>query len=552
MSGKRARQARRLDELRRGFVWGYTGPKGSCEHNPPCHPRRERCVPQPKQALAHESVADIVFYGGAVGGGKTEYDIVESVNICLEHPGVQVAIFRRFHEDLKKNVVTRLREILPDYIGTYNAQDHAFYLWNGSIIWLCHCRYEHEVYRYQGLQIVALFIDEASHFTEFMVKYLITRVRSVKGIRTRVRLTSNPGGVGHGWLKRWFVRPTPVELGGRPTPKRLEVWRPLPQPDDPTPADEMMTRQFIPAYFHDNEALALHDPRYLSKVWALGGDKARQLAEGDWDANDSMIVGAFWREKHVVGPKDTLLLSYGFQINQIIPWHIIPNRHWKPPKGALIYGSVDYGYGAPWSFHLHAALPGGHVRTFFEFYMTRKRDVEQAQMIAKVLRDNGWQPEWIVLDPSMWNSRKEMNLAKSIAEVYVDHLQSICQLQPGAAGRPARVSRPQRWLDAMQTAPDGLPYWTVTTACPDLIRTVPEIPWDEKDPDVEDELSENHAYEDGGRFFEARPFIPRTLAIDPYEGLDEVSRQHHQSLAAKGAARRGAGPAGIGNLGRHR
>jgi hypothetical protein len=58
---------------------------------------------------------------------------------------------------------------------------------------------------------------------------------------------------------------------------------------------------------------------------------------------------------------------------------------WKPPGGALIFGSVDYGYGAPWSFHLHAGLPGGHVRTFFEIYKARVRDQLQARMIRRVL-----------------------------------------------------------------------------------------------------------------------------------------------------------------------
>lgn len=505
-------------------------------------------MPQPKQAQAHESEAEVLFYGGAVGGGKTEHAIVEAVNICLEHPGEQVAIFRRFYDDLKKNIVTRMQQILPDYIATYNSTDKAFYFWNGSIIWMCHCRAESDVFRYQGLQIVALFVDESSHFTEFQVRYLMTRVRSAKGIRKRIRFTSNPGGPGHGWLKRWFVRVPLTSLPpGATPPKPLDVWKPQPEKDDPTPPEEMLTRQFIPAYFRDNYALAAADPRYLSQIYALGGDKAKQLAEGDWDANDAMIVGSVWREFRMVQKGDTQLLAMGLKPGQVIPWHVIPNRHWKPPKGALIYGSVDYGYGAPWSFHLHAALPGGHVRTFFEFYMARKRDVEQAQMIRDVLLKNEWIPEWIVIDPSMKNSRQEMGLSKSIMEVYTDALSKICQVQPGAAGRGARLSRPNRWLDALQTAADGLPYWTVTSACPDLIRTVPEIPWDPKDPDVEDELSENHAYEGVGRFFEARPFVPRTQAFDPYEGLDKISRAHHEQLAAKGAQQR-AGAAGLGNL----
>jgi hypothetical protein len=501
MSGKRSKEARRLASLRAGWNWGYTDPSGECVHDPPCHPRRDRCVPQPKQAFAHASVAEVLFYGGAVGGGKSEFGLVEAITICIENPNVKVAFFRRKLKELKQEIISRFLLLVPDYIAKFNASDLVATFWNGSQLWFCHAQHEKDVYSYQSAQWVALFIDEASHFTEFQVKYLMTRVRSARlGMRKRIRLMSNPGGVGHGWLKRWFLRPRPEELGpGRLPPQPFEVWRPLPLPGDPSKPEFVPTRQFIPAWFHDNMALANADPHYLAKVYALGGDKAKQLAEGDWDAYDQMIVGPFWREKKMIHEtdEDLLALSAALSVGQVIPWHVIPNAHWKPPAGAPIWGSVDYGYGVPWSFHLHAGLPGGHVRTFFEFYMPRKRDVEQAQMIRQLLEHRNYKPEWIVIDPSMKASREELGRAKSIYEVYCDELLHLCNVRLGAAGRPARESRPQRWLDALQTNVDGLPNWTITTACPEAIRTVPDIPWDEEDPDVEDEDSENHCIAEG-------------------------------------------------------
>lgn len=537
MSGKRSKAARRDRELRKGFTWGYLDPSGECVHTPPCHPNRSRCIPQPKQAAAHASPAEVLFYGGAVGGGKSEYGLVEAITICLEHPNVKVAFFRRKLKELKQEIISRFHLLVPDYIAKFNASDLVATFWNGSQLWFCHAQHEKDVYSYQSAQWVALFVDESSHFTEFMIRYLMTRVRSARlGMRKRIRLMSNPGHVGHGWHKRWFIRPRPEELGpGRLPPGPFEIWRPLPLPGDPTKPEHVPTRQFIPAWFADNYALALADPHYLAKVWALGGDKAKQLAEGDWDANDQMICGPFWREKRIIQETDVdlLAMSEHLRVGQVVPWHVIPNPQWRPPKGAPIWGSVDYGYGAPWAFHLHAGLPGGHVRTFWEFYMPRKRDVEQARMIANVLRNHDWQPEWIVVDPAMKNNRQEMGIAKSILEVYADELQSICQIRPGAAGRGARVSRPQRWIDALQTNPDGLPNWTCTTANPELIRTVPEIPWDPDDPEVEDEDSENHAYEGIGRFFEARPFQARQMVEDPYRHLDALSAEHYRSLDKK-------------------
>ena len=554
------------------FTFGYLHPTGGCPHDPPCSPAGSkpfggndlgsRCQPQPKQAIAHASLADIVFYGGAVGGGKSEFAIVEAVTLCLLYAGCKVAIFRRTLTQLEQELEGRiilltwaddksLRAPNGKLFCKYNRQRHVFKFWNGSELHLCFCNNERDVYKYQSFQIIGLFIDESSHFTEFMVRYLITRVRSpMPGVPKVVRLTSNPGNVGHGWHKRWFIRPTSEELGGRALPQPFEIWRPLPRSGDPTPPEQILTRQFIPAWFDDNLALKAADPTYLAKIWSLGGDKARQLAEGDWDANESMICGAIWRERHRITATDLALLATGLlREGQVIPWHVLPDPLWRPPVGAPIFGSVDYGFGAPWSFHLHCGLPGGHTRTFFEFYSAGVRDKDQAQRIWRALttqtyRDNKTPLldglDWIVYEPMMGGSRAEQGLAKSIIEVYRDETKGKVQFIQGAGGRAARMSRPNRWMDALAIGPDGFPWWSCTSACTDLIRTVPEVPWEEIDGhrgEVEDEKSENHAYEDVGRFFEARPHSPRADARDPFEHLkdDPISKAHQEALEKRHA-----------------
>jgi hypothetical protein len=498
----------------------------------------EICDPNFRQALASSIDADWLFYGGQVGGGKTAWLAREAVDYCVTYPRVQAALFRRTLKDLERSIVLELRTMIPPGLAIFNGQLMRWEFFNGALLWLCYCATEADVYQYQSAQWGFLGIDESTHFTEFQFRYLVTRVRSPRsGVPRKVRLAGNPGSVGHGWHKRLFVRP--VDFEGPDAPRPEQVWRPR-RPawwkmDLPVP-----TRAFVPASFDDNYILKATNPEYLANVYQLGGDKGRQLAEGDWDANDSMIVGGTWQEWKRVTLEDELLLAQGLTPGQVIPWHIIPNPTWEPGPGDLVFGSVDYGYGAPWSFHLTAAMPGGHTRTFFELYLTRKRDEQQAAMIKRVLEGHHWQPEWMVMDPAMWNSRKESGLAKSIAEVYMDILPNII-IKPGAAGRPARMSRPNRWLTALSTAPDGFPWWTVTTACPNLIRTVPDVPWDDDDPEVEDDASENHCYEDMGRFFEARPHQPATKEPEAYPDLDPLSRQHalwrrqHEEPARAGA-----------------
>jgi hypothetical protein len=476
-------------------------------------PRQKRAI----DALIHNE-AEWLFYGGAAGGGKTAWLAYMVVRFCLMFPRVQAAIFRRTHKDLERSVMLEFLNIIPPGMAVFNSDLMRFDFFNGSMLWLCYCHNESDVYQHQSAQYACLAIDEASHFTEFIVRYLITRMRSPRsGVPKWLLLGSNPGGVGHGWLKRWFIRPTAEELGNRPTPRPEEAWRPLVPKwmEGKVKPEEMPRRIFIPAKFADNFVLQAVQPEYLANLYQLGGDKGVQLAEGDWDANESMIVGRLWRESHTVLPTDAALLGAGLQVGQTVPWHVIPDPTWTPPVEAPGFGSVDYGFGAPWSFHLHAGILE-HTRTWLERYGPGHRDIEQAEMVRQAIEDTRtklkspyWRPDWIVMDPSMWSSRKEQGLAKSIAEVYEDVLRPIgVPLIPGAAGRGARLSRPNRWMDALLPAADGFPFWSCTTGCPDLIRTVPDVPWDEEDPDVEDDESENHCLAPGTLIATTRGDVP--------------------------------------------
>lgn len=510
------------------------------------------CEPNVKQRLAHDTPADVTFFGGAVGGGKSEWISVDAPKDCIIYPRSNVAIFRRTLGEIEEHLLGRwfeLHEALlnPPHANEplvkFNAQKMKAVYWNRSTLWFRSCQYEKDVYKYQGFQLRSLNVDEVTHFTEFILRYLFTRVRKVTGGRKRIRLSGNPGNVGHGVMKRWFIRPVAAELGNRPPPKPFEVWRPK-SLNPKVPDEHVLSRVFIPSFFSDNWALQLQDPLYLEQnVYPLGGEKARQLAEGDWDANDSMILGSDWAENHVVSSTDGVLLAQGFQVGQLIPWHVIPDPLWRPNGTAKVWGSVDYGFGAPWAFHLHCGLIGGHTRTWWERYATRKRDRVQAELIREdILRfekDGIPKPDYIVCDPAMWNSRAETGLSQSIAEVYQSVLGPIgVRIRPGAAGRGARVSRPQRWLDALAIAPDGLPWHSFTTACPEAIRTCPEVPWDPDDPEVEDDDAEQHCYEGIGRYFESRPHAPRVKAKDPYAHLDPASRAEWTQLDASLAAQK--------------
>jgi hypothetical protein len=490
----------------------------------------EICPPNEKQAIAHASPAEHIFYGGAAGGGKSRWLLVSMLTFAALTKGVECAIFRRRKVELEQSLIPQALAMLPREAISYNGQlGKLEFRHNHSIVWFRYCMRDQDVVLYQSANWKKLGIDEASHMTQHQVDYLSTRVRG-NAAQIQVLLGSNPGGPGHGWLKRRFVRPAGHEVGGRPSPKPFEVWRPYPPLVDPT--RYMSSRVFIPALYSDNQEMLRFDPRYLDRVLALGGAQSRQLAYGDWDSNDGMMFGPDWEAEHVVRESDSTLLALGFTPQQILPWHVFPSRAsrpWLPPPSATIFGSIDYGYGAPWSFHLHAILPGGHIRTFFEFYRAGVRDREQARLIRVAIERlmspaagggcSMQRPQWLVYDPQMDNSREEVGSTESIADVYRKEITEGLNVELVSGAKSSRLSRIQRTKDALAPAPDGFPWWSVSEVCTELIRTLPEMPVDPDNSEDIDESAEDHAWEECGRFLERRPIPPR---VNPYSEVDEL------------------------------
>ena len=122
--------------------------------------------------------------GGAAGPGKSFYLRVAFCYWALEIPGLQLYLFRRTYKDLEQNHIMHPQgfpALLADHIKAkqvkYNTSKNVFAFGNGSMIHLCHCQYEKDVYNYQGAEIHVLGIDEITHFTPTIYKFLRGRVR---------------------------------------------------------------------------------------------------------------------------------------------------------------------------------------------------------------------------------------------------------------------------------------------------------------------------------------------------------------------------------------
>jgi hypothetical protein len=235
--------------------------------------KRTTSAPNAKQA-ALASTAEQIFYGGAVGGGKTVWLVVVAIMTCLMHPGVHVAIFRRHYKELAQNVIPQFLSLLPPRYGRFSQAAREVHVPERQRLLVRPLRARERRLLYQGNQWVKLLVDEASHMTQFIIGYLSTRVRSPRrDVFLQLLMGSNPGGPGHGFLKRGWVRPEGWEISHLARPAAARVWRPRPPKDRPN--RYMPTRQFIPAYFARQLRAAGGDPFYLDRVIGAAGHRRR-------------------------------------------------------------------------------------------------------------------------------------------------------------------------------------------------------------------------------------------------------------------------------------
>ena len=324
---------------------------------------------QPKQEYAYNSFATEILYGGAAFGGKSHLMRQAAISWCCLIPGLQVYIFRRVEDDLVKNHVegpTGFRNLLADKPYAKVLQGEIRFT-NGSRIFLCHCKDEEHKYKYHGSEIHVLMIDELTTFTESIYRYLRFRVRMVginlpeqfrKGyvnefgetvphdLFPRILCGSNPGNVGHHWVKRTFIE----------VPQATRCWR---APD----SEGGMWRQYIPARLTDNPRGIEADPTYVQRMRGLGDPAlVRAMEVGDWNILAGGFFPEFSLEHHVLKsralPKDVFSkrfvgVDWGSAKPFSVGWYAIADEDWRAegtlgneivvPRGSLVRYREWYG-----------------------------------------------------------------------------------------------------------------------------------------------------------------------------------------------------------------
>lgn len=422
-----------------------------------------------KQGQALNSTATEILYGGAAGGGKSHLMRVAAIIWCSMIPGLQVYLFRRLYDDLIKNHMEGpkgFRTLLAPWVeaGLVKIVDVEIRFWNGSKLYLCHCQHEKDRFKYQGAEIHVLLVDELTHFSEVIYRFLRNRLRKVgvavpeqyRGLFPRIVCGGNPGNIGHLWVKSTFVdSAAPMTIH-----KQVK-------------AEGGMLRQYIPARLEDNPSLLEDDPGYEDRLEGLGSKElVRAMRHGDWDIVEGSYFDNWSPEKHVVRP------------------FTVP-KHWTR------FRATDWGSAKPFAVHWLAvsdgtlpAFPKGGLIVYREWYgasapnVGLKLDAEEwARGIEE--RSQGEIYAYSVADPAIF----QQNGGPSIAE------RAHRATGGKVAFRPGDNRRVPGWdqVRARLSGEDGVPMLCVFDTCRDLIRTLPAMQHDEHRPeDINSDL-EDHA-----------------------------------------------------------
>lgn len=213
-----------------------------------------------------------VLYGGAAGGGKTDWELMSALQF-VDVPGYAALLLRRTFAQLSKSdgLIPRSHEWLSSTDAQWSAKDSRWTFPSGARIEFGHVQHEVDKYNYQGAAYQLVCFDELTQFTESIYRYLISRIRRPKNptnplsrVPLRVRAGSNPGGEGHDWVKRRFI------------------------------TERTKDRVFLPAKLADNPYLDTDE--YVKGLALLDPVTRAQLLDGDWSARAS---GGYFRRDWV-------------------------------------------------------------------------------------------------------------------------------------------------------------------------------------------------------------------------------------------------------------
>lgn len=415
-----------------------------------------------KQKEAQQAVKDYkyILYGGAMGGGKSYWLRWMNVKLLLLFfqkyglRGVRVGLFCEDYPSLNDRHISKMNYELPTWLGTLNKGDKEYTLkpeYGSGVIAL---RNLDDSSKYASSEFAAVSVDELTRDKQEVFNFLRTRMRWPGISDTKFLAGTNPGGIGHAWVKKMFID------------REFEPGE--------TEKDKFV---YIKATAHDNRENLPES--YFDQMQGLPEEMRRAYLEGDWNLFEGQYFSE-WRDHiHVVEP---------FRIPET----------WKK------FGAYDHGRANPACFKWYAVDFDGNVWVYREFYVNRKDgsprwEAEQiASEVHRITKEANEYLDYVVADSAIFS---RTGTGESIADIMrrngIGGSPNIPVMLPSnkAAGE-VKGGRVTGWAIMHQYLfwdEYTLPKIHYFSTCKDSIRTIPSLVYDDHNVEDLDTAGEDHA-----------------------------------------------------------
>lgn len=438
--------------------------------------------PSERQTKFHMSQAFETFFGGAAGPGKSTALCADAISFCLRYPGHRAFLFRRTLVTLRQGTLPVIqRQIgpynaLPDNMKAtlpdgrpltirYNGSDKCFYFSNGSFLQFAYLNTLADIYNYSSLEMHWLGFDELTQFTEEEYMFLLTRVRANDVRPLRVRSASNPGDIGHNFVKERFIESLDPNIEYIPEVPYNEV---LEDPD----SGEKYTRSrvFIPAFVTDNPNPHIQH-EYKRNLNAIKDPQLRMaLLKGDWNTFMGRVYTEWDKDLHVI--------------------------HGKLPvdlENCTKFIGFDWGYHDPAVATWLAYAPENeqgvrHLYAYREIHDVGRTPQWWAKTIASIIADEPI--EYMILPHDCFS---HLGGNKTIASVFDDY--DVPYVRADSLSHAAKMHRIALMHQMLSLADDGVPYLQFHRNCLNNISTIPTLPYSKSKPEEIDDKADDHDFD---------------------------------------------------------